>query len=331
MSMRISTIIPAYNRADLIGETLRSVLFQTRPPHEVIVVDDGSTDGTPDVIRAQFGNNVKLVVQQNAGAGPARNNGFSRATGEIVHFMDSDDISSLNTYHVQAAAIDAGADMVYGPWLKTRFDGKRLNPEPRVLQQRPVPDLSRLGKDTLLLEWVTVFQPCLFRSSLIREVGPYRSDLKPSEDTEMLYRITRNARSPIHKPETILLYRVHPENQVSEQNLKRRMTDQANLWTLFDSYHAQEDFGPRDRALFRHKKLLVANQVRPYDPPHADRLEQGITMLDRLEFAPRRFAQRVRAKLRMMRSGNPYAPIFQARPLTPGQREQIALLGYELP
>ncbi len=198
MAQRISTIIPCYNRADLIGETLRSVLGQTRPPHEVIVVDDGSTDGSADVV-GTFGAAVKLIRQTNAGAGPARNAGFAASIGDMVHFMDSDDLSSLNSYAVAAARIEEGADMTYGPWLKTRFDGTRLDPEPVALQQAPVPGPMDLL--VLAMKWVTVFQPCFFRRSLIEQIGPYRADLKPSEDTELLYRILAAARAPVHTPD----------------------------------------------------------------------------------------------------------------------------------
>ena len=329
--MRISTIIPAYNRADLIGETLRSVLSQTRAPAEVIVVDDGSTDGTPDVV-AGFGKDVTLIRQVNAGAGPARNAGFARSTGEIIHFQDSDDVSSLNSYEVQAAAIETGADMTYGPWLKTRFQGRCLQPERLVLQNGPVPDVGRIALDTLLLSWVTVLQPCLLRRSLVESVGPYRADLKPSEDTEMLYRITAAARNMVHTPASILLYRVHPENQVSQQNLAKRMIDQANLWMLLQRHaEARQDFDWRTRTLFRLKKLHVARQVRPYEPALAELLERDTNFLHRLGCPLRQLLERVRGKLRVMRTGNPYLGIFRAAPLTAGQRDQIKLLGYELP
>lgn len=191
--MKITTIIPAYNRADLIGETLRSVLSQSRPPSEVIVVDDGSSDGTPDVV-ASFAPEVTLVRQANAGAGAARNTGLGHVTGDIIHFQDSDDVSSLNTYEVQAAAIEAGADMAYGPWLKTAFAGTVLTPDGQVIQHGPIPATRPMDRLVLAGRWVTVFQPCLFRRTLIEAAGPYRTDLKPSEDTEMLYRLTSRTR-----------------------------------------------------------------------------------------------------------------------------------------
>ena len=334
--MRISCVIPSYNRAELIGETLRSVLSQTLPPYEVIVVDDGSTDGSTDVI-AGFGAAVKLIRQANAGAGPARNTGFAASTGDILHFMDSDDLSSPNSYAVAAAAIEGGADMTYGPWLKTRFDGTVLDPEPVAIQQGPVPGPVAMDLLVLSMQWVTVFQPCLFRRSLIERarldnLGPYRTDLKPSEDTELLYRILAAARAPVHTPETLVLYRVHPENQVSEQNLRARLIDSVNLWAVLQQHlDRRSDATPGLRREFRRQKYDTAHELRGYDPGRAEALGADAGLLDRASRPARQFARQATNKLRRMATGNPYSADMAAAPLRDGQREQIALLGYKLP
>lgn len=124
----ISVIIPAYNRAGLIGETLQSLLNQTMPAKEIIVVDDGSTDGTAEaverefsVFREQFSGNSKSNIQNptfktlrqaNAGPGAARNLGLAEATGDFIHFFDSDDIAAPNKHEVQLRALlETGADI----------------------------------------------------------------------------------------------------------------------------------------------------------------------------------------------------------------------------
>jgi GT2 family glycosyltransferase len=132
----ISVIIPAYNRAGLIGETLRSLLNQTLPAKEIIVVDDGSRDGTAQAVEREFSvfseqfsaksntqnPTFKILRQQNAGPGAARNRGLAEAMGEFVHFFDSDDIASPNKHEVQLRAIlETGADIAYGPWGKGWF------------------------------------------------------------------------------------------------------------------------------------------------------------------------------------------------------------------
>jgi glycosyltransferase involved in cell wall biosynthesis len=88
---RVSVVIPTYNRLQLLKETLDSVLRQTIPVHEIIVVDDGSTDATHDLVRS-YRPPVVLVTQEHLGLPVARNRGIAQATGEWIAFLDSDDI-----------------------------------------------------------------------------------------------------------------------------------------------------------------------------------------------------------------------------------------------
>ena len=142
MTSSISVVIPAYNRAELIGETLRSLLNQTVPAAEIVVVDDGSTDSTAEVVESEFAAfsrqfaanqpsaighlplpRLRLIRQENAGPGAARNRGLAESTGEFIHFFDSDDIAAPNKQEVQLRALqESGADIALGPWIKGRID-----------------------------------------------------------------------------------------------------------------------------------------------------------------------------------------------------------------
>lgn len=86
----ISAVIPAYNAAPVIGRAIESVLAQRRPADEVIVVDDGSTDGTGQAVQ-RFGDRVRYIRQENAGASAARNTGIEAARSEWIAFLDGDD------------------------------------------------------------------------------------------------------------------------------------------------------------------------------------------------------------------------------------------------
>ncbi len=89
-SPSISIIIPAYNRENLVASTIESVLKQTYKPLEIIVVDDGSTDNTLDVLK-QYGDDIKIIQKENGGSASARNTGIQHASGDYIAYVDSDD------------------------------------------------------------------------------------------------------------------------------------------------------------------------------------------------------------------------------------------------
>ena len=95
---RVSVVIPTFNRAELLGRALDSVLQQIDPVHEVIVVDDGSSDGTPEIVRSYMARDarVRYIRQNRAGAPAARNLGIAAASGTLIAFQDSDDVWDLN-------------------------------------------------------------------------------------------------------------------------------------------------------------------------------------------------------------------------------------------
>jgi GT2 family glycosyltransferase len=100
MSPRFSVVVPVFNREKLVGPTIDSVLAQTFTNYEIIVVDDGSTDGTAEVLRL-YGSQIKVIRQENRGPDVARDRGIRMATGEYVALMDSDDLMwphALATY-----------------------------------------------------------------------------------------------------------------------------------------------------------------------------------------------------------------------------------------
>src|SRR5258707_1636701 len=87
----VSAIVATYNRADVVSQAIESILGQTYENLEVIIVDDGSTDGTVEVLE-RFGSRLRILRQQNAGPSAARNRGIAAARGEIISLLDSDDV-----------------------------------------------------------------------------------------------------------------------------------------------------------------------------------------------------------------------------------------------
>lgn len=113
--IKVSVIIPVYNSQEFIGSCLQQVLAQSLQEIEVVCVDDGSTDDSADIIAqaAQRDSRVKLIQQENAGPGPARNVGIAAATGQFVTFLDADDRYSSDDYLrvLYEGAIDNGVDV----------------------------------------------------------------------------------------------------------------------------------------------------------------------------------------------------------------------------
>lgn len=106
----VSVVIPTYNRARLVAESIESALCQTTPPREIIVVDDGSTDDTSRVL-ASFGDRIICVRQENQGVGCARNRGMAMARGRYIAFLDSDDIWPVFKLELQVAVMEGNPDL----------------------------------------------------------------------------------------------------------------------------------------------------------------------------------------------------------------------------
>ena len=190
------------------------MLAQTLRPHEIIVVDDGSTDNTAEVV-ASFGDRVRYVRQSNSGPAAARNAGLALASGRFIQFMDSDDLASLNKLEVQAKALaENEADMVYAPWIHLTIKGDRIVKYSHVLQDRPVPANLSLY-EWHLRGWALVLQNCLFSRKFLDRVGPLREDLVGTEDAEFLNRILLAGPKVIFSGTCLVLYRIHDSSKLT--------------------------------------------------------------------------------------------------------------------
>jgi len=121
---RFSVIVPAYNSADTLTRAVESVLAQSWPAHEIIVVDDGSTDDTLQVA-GKFGDQVRVIQQPNAGVSVARNRGVEAANGDWLAFLDADDwyYPDRLRWHADWIAADESLDFLTGDYEYRREDG----------------------------------------------------------------------------------------------------------------------------------------------------------------------------------------------------------------
>jgi glycosyltransferase involved in cell wall biosynthesis len=225
----VSVIIPSFNRAGLLGQTVENLLAQTGRPHEIIVVDDGSTDNSVEVIQS-FGNEITLIRQANQGPGAARNAGLRVAAGEFIQFQDSDDLYSLNKLEAQSRLLEqTGADIAFSPWAKVRLEDRSLRFENHVLQQKMPPPRLPLAC-WWLRGWSTVFQSLLFRRSFLDKIGFYRTDLMLGEDGELFFRALTCSPKVAFCGEALTLYRLHEINKLTQDegtSKSRRVIDWA--------------------------------------------------------------------------------------------------------
>lgn len=226
----VSVIIPCYNRASLIGATIQNMLEQTLPPDEIIVVDDGSTDNSVEIIKS-FGSRIKLIQQTNQGPGAARNAGLRLSKGELIQFMDSDDLASVNKLEVQAQALaNTNYDFAYCPWVRCTIEDRLIHFVDKVLQAGPLPSRKSM-LEYFLSGWSLVFQNCLFKRSILKTAGWYRTDLMPSEDSEYFVRILTAGAKAVHTPECLVFYREHNQNKITASGTSARQ--RARDWTHY--------------------------------------------------------------------------------------------------
>jgi len=183
----VSTIIPVFNRPRLLEDAVSSVLGQDYRPIEVIVVDDGSTDSTPQAaaLLAQEHSEIRIITQRNAGAGVAREAGRLAARGEFLQYLDSDDVLLPGKFAAQVNALSMRPECGVG-YGYTRFrhaDG-RIEPSPWKGSGRKV---ETMFPSFLQSRWWDTPTP-LYRASLCQSAGPW-TNLRLEEDWEYDCRI----------------------------------------------------------------------------------------------------------------------------------------------
>ena len=182
--MRVSVVIPTYNRVQFVREAIASVLQQDYPDVELIVVDDGSSDGTAAVVRG-FGPAVRYLWQENRGVSAARNRGVASSTGGLIAFLDSDDLWMPRKVSAQVAYFEAHpeaqachTDQV---WIRR---GVRVNERPIHRKQGGWQFLESLARCLISPSAV------MMRRGLWERLGGFDESLPACEDYDLWLRLT---------------------------------------------------------------------------------------------------------------------------------------------
>jgi len=227
----VSVVIPAFNAAAFLPKAIESALDQSLPPAEVIVVDDGSTDGTAAVM-ASFGSRICCAHQPNRGVSAARNAGLAMAGGTYVAFLDADDYFLPRKLAAQTEILQSR------PKLSFVSSGWRLVDEQgRTLRDvEPWHEAPRLDLLTWL-QWKPVFPGALlFRRQSLAQAGGFDPALKHAEDVDLVLRMARLGHRADWLRSPTVCYRQHAANAT------RAKADQAaGILAVLASFFAQPD------------------------------------------------------------------------------------------
>ncbi|MEB3281104.1 MAG: glycosyltransferase [Lyngbya sp.] len=227
---QVSVIIPAYNGSRYISQAVESVLSQTDCDFEIIVVDDGSTDNTFDILQ-HYRDRIRYFSQNNQGVAAARNRGIREAQAELIALLDQDDIFLPDKLAEQRACFerDSGAGFVNSGWRLIDAKGDPIS------DIEPWQDLPHLDLKALIVHSPILPSAMMFRRSWWEKVGGFDSRFNGVDDAEFVWRLAAAKCPAIWLPKVTVGYRQHGEtvsNQKAVERAKTLIAAQDNFFGL---------------------------------------------------------------------------------------------------
>ena len=232
---RVSIIIPTHNSRRWLGQAVDSALAQTYPHCEIIVIDDGSTDGTGEWVQRQYGDQIRYVWHEHRGRGAARNRGIEIGRGEYVQFLDADDILAPRKVATHVKFLDAhpGVGAVYGHCRLFYDDDSQYTWDwPRQAHYVSGDILAQEIHRPFLLPIMV-----LVRKHWIERVGGFNMDCESSEDWDLWLRIAlAGARFHYLPGETVAWYRIRSTRTAEASfHYQSGLVVLRRLWNLIGS------------------------------------------------------------------------------------------------
>ncbi|WP_392532235.1 glycosyltransferase family 2 protein [Nostoc sp. C117] len=197
----VSVIVPVYNGEKFLAEAIQNIQNQKYQPLEIIVIDDESTDNTAE-IAAQFKDKIRYIYQNNSGPSAARNQGIKIARGNIIAFLDVDDLWSDNALKLQLECLDANPsiEIIQGLIQEMHLDSSITDKDKLIFKPYSKPYYSvNLGSG-------------IYRMSVFDKVGLFNEKFSDNEDTEWFFRAWKNDIYKYFFNQVTLLYRKHNTN-----------------------------------------------------------------------------------------------------------------------
>lgn len=227
----ISVIMATFNRADLIGEAIDSVLHQSYRNLELIIVDDGSTDDTASLIGTKYASEsrLKYIYQENTGQSGARNNALTVTKGQFICFIDSDNVWLPNKLQLQVRAFgnDPSVDIVYGDIITIDETGDELH-------RNNMKRYSGFIAGRLLKDNFVSMNTALAKRSCFDELGGMGGEVEVADDYDLWLRFSSKFKF-LYLPEYFAKYRVM-ENQISTDKTRRFKSTEAIVRKFISQY-----------------------------------------------------------------------------------------------
>jgi len=221
MTFKVSVVIPSYNYDAFIANAIDSVLGQQGVDVDVVVVDDGSTDNTLDVLRAYEGR-IRLFQQKNGGPARARNFGINQAKAKYITFLDADDWLLENSLFMRCSFFEQHPeyDWVYATWQVANGDGEIIGTSNEYFSHADG-DLEGDIFPALIREYsgINTLTP-LFKLEDVKKVGGYRTDLKGFEDYDFLLKMARGKAVGLCRDGFAGVQRIHLSHHSSHPEIR---------------------------------------------------------------------------------------------------------------
>ncbi len=226
----VSIIIPTFNYARYLGRAIRSCLAQTHKKVEIIVIDDGSTDGTNELVQKEFSGQVRYLFQQNCGVSSARNAGLNLAKGEFITFLDADDYLTENSIELRLKAF--GEDKEIGIVISQNFTLEEGHKTPKYQPKRKRNIMADRLHERLLLRQLT-FATCsaLIRSSIARQFM-FPENISNGEDIAYFTKVLFMTKGYLLSEPTTIVFKHSDSLRYNIEKIKKQNMDLVS--TIFD-------------------------------------------------------------------------------------------------
>jgi glycosyltransferase involved in cell wall biosynthesis len=211
----VSIVVPCYNAERFLRETLESALLQTYPNTEIIVIDDGSTDGTAELIRS-YGGRVNAEFGPNRGASAARNRGTALARGEFIQYLDADDLLLADAIERRVAALqETGGDVAYSDWEKL----VEVAPGAFAIGERVAVRIEDLdvNPDIAQLRFWAPPAALTYRRTIVEKIGGWKDWLPIIQDARFFQDACMLGAQLVRVPGVGAAYRIHRDASLSRR------------------------------------------------------------------------------------------------------------------